>query len=155
MMTSARRKRPLDAQHLALELERPERRITNRIVDAIIVPRPVAARIHEVPLAFALEHDRPLDIALGRNVAPHRAVLERHERLEVLGEFHEVASSPSAIHHVPRPFVFKHVLVYRLGAIPKPVDERLADEVAIRAFGLVRHGDADAAVAMQFRFGLR
>ena len=43
MMPRTSRNRSLDAQHLPLEIERPERRIAHRVVHAIVVPRPVAA----------------------------------------------------------------------------------------------------------------
>ena len=56
MVSGAGRERTLHAQHLALELERPERRVADAVVDAVVVPRPSATRVHEVPLPLPLEH---------------------------------------------------------------------------------------------------
>ena len=133
----------------ALELERPERRVAHAVVDAVRVSRPDAAGIHEIPLALALEHNRPLDIVLRSHVAPYRPlVVEREKRLEVGRKLDDVAAAPTAVDHVPLVLVLEDILVDRLRSVPELVDERLPKKVAVRPLGGVGDCNADAAVLL-------
>src|SRR5690606_11851925 len=101
---------------------------------------------HVVIAAVALEHQRAFHILRRRgDLLEEGAVVHRHHAAEIVLQPDDVGVLPAAINHVPGTIVvLEHELVDRLRPIVEPANQRLAEQVAVGAFGPVGHGYADA-----------
>jgi hypothetical protein len=105
---------------------------------------PAAFGPHVVVAAVVLEHQRAFDVLRRRrDFLEQRAVGHRHDTGEVVLEPHDVGVLPAAVDHVMAAVVVtEDELVDRLRTVVELVDQRLADQVAIRPLGPVCDGDA-------------
>ena len=146
VVTCARSHILIRAQDHALTHEGAQRVVRHGIGHTIVGACPAALRPHEVILAVADEHERPLDITFGRNLLEGLAVVEGDEPAQVVTQLGDIAVAPAAVIHVERAvLVLEYELVDGLRAVDDLADKGLAQIILERPCGVVRHGYAYAA----------
>lgn len=152
VMPGPRRNRPLNAKDLSSVRKRPGRCGSRAILDAVVVPRPCSARVHEVPDTLALEHHGAFLIARRREITPKGTVRPGQDGLEVRRQANKCTAVPTAVRHVPVALPVENVLINRLRPVPELVNQRFPDQILVWASWPVGDRHANAAVLLDANF---
>ena len=134
-------------QDLPDTIERAKRRIGDGVSDLVIRSGPTTLTPHEVIFTILLKHKRAFHVILGSYLFINRSVLERYKSGKVFIQAYHVAVFPTTVIHIILIIVsvVENKLIDRLRPVHDLVDQRLTQQILIRPFRTIAHGNTDTS----------